>query len=52
MISLTTRTTSIQAIYLVFDIARWNINTYTTFTFFRVKYLVMCKVYTDVGDIK
>ena len=25
---------------------------YTTFTIFSMKYLVMCKVYTDVGGIK
>ena len=25
---------------------------YTTFTILRMKYLVMCKVYTDVGGIK
>ena len=24
---------------------------YTTFTIFSMKYLVMCKVYTDVGGI-
>ena len=28
------------------------INTYTTLTNFSTKYLVMCKVYTDVGGIK
>ena len=25
---------------------------YTTFTNFSMKYLVMCKVYTDIGGIK
>ena len=25
---------------------------YTTLTHFRIKYLVLCKVYTDVGGIK
>ena len=25
---------------------------YTTFTIFSIKYLVMCKIYTDVGGIK
>ena len=29
-----------------------NILYYTTFTNFSTKYLVMCKVYTDVGGIK
>ena len=28
------------------------IYTYTTFTNFSMKYLVICKVYTDVGGIK
>ena len=28
------------------------ISHYTTFTNFSMKYLMMCKVYTDVGGIK
>ena len=30
----------------------YTILNYTTFTIFSMKYLVMCKVYTDVGGIK
>ena len=31
---------------------RLEIHDYTNFTIFRMKYLVMCKIYTDVGGIK
>ena len=39
------------------NILRWakcwlHTKIYTTFTNFSMKYLVMCKVYTDVGGIK
>ena len=38
-----------QIIYMITKFVSW---TYTTFTNFSMKYLVMCKVYTDVGGIK
>ena len=43
----------LTAIYrLVSEQGRWNISFYTTFTNFSIKYLVMWKVYTDLGCIK
>ena len=34
------------------EVKKWYKSFYTNFTKFSMKYLVMCKVYIDVGGIK
>ena len=39
-------------VYVGLKILTWDPVIYTTLTHFSTKYIVMCKVYTDVGGIK
>ena len=46
------RIVSVASLHVSTVDAIYNIGVYTTLTNFSTKYLVMCKVYTDVSGIK